>query len=237
MEFHAYHLDTDVQKPEGWTEVFDEIKKDEKYNQLCTFLLEEQNLYRECVPIFPPKELIYNAFYLVNSPSNVKVVILGQDPYINHGQAMGLSFSVPDDCKIPPSLRNIYKNLQKTMGKEIPKTGNLTAWANQGVLLLNTALTVRFNASNSHQRQWSFFTDFVIQWISEHCENVVFMLWGNHAMKKTKYINPEKHLVLTGLHPSPLSHLGGGEHKFISLPHFVECNRYLEEKGKQPIMW
>lgn len=233
-----YHLETDVVVPEAWNQMFTEIKEnpESKYTELCEFLFQQQELYKQYSEFFPPKQLVFQAFALT-SPEHVKVVILGQDPYHQVGQAMGLSFSVPDGIQIPPSLRNIFKNLQRHVGKAIPKTGDLTGWTTQGVLLLNTALTVQSNRPNSHQQAWKPFTNAIIQWISDHCDKVVFLLWGNHAILKKSFIDENKHLVLTGLHPSPLSNRQGGEHPFLELPHFRICNEYLQSHGKEPIEW
>jgi len=239
-DFIPYDLQTDVPIPNGWQDLFMEIQEQcpTEYQQLRQFLLTEQTTYKQYVPLYPPKELLFHAFVHVPTPMDLKVVILGQDPYHQPGQAMGLSFSIPPDCSpLPPSLRNIFKNIQHHTGKDIPTSGDLTNWAQQGVLLLNTALTVRQGNPNCHQQRWAFFTDYIIQWISDHCDGVVFMLWGKHAQKKQCFINEEKHLVLTGLHPSPLSNRGSGTHPFIELTHFLECNNYLQQHGKTAIMW
>ncbi len=183
--------------------------------------------------IYPPGKLIFNAFEHC-SWDKLRVVILGQDPYINPGQAMGLSFSVPDGLPKPPSLLNIFKELKKETGQEIPVSGNLTYWADQGVLLLNTVLTVRAGLSNSHQgKGWETFTDEVIQLISREKEQVVFMLWGSPARKKAQLVDAGKHLILESAHPSPMS----VERGFFGNGHFVKCNEYLQSKGLNPINW
>jgi uracil-DNA glycosylase len=183
--------------------------------------------------IYPPGKLIFNAFEHCTL-EKLRVVILGQDPYINPGQAMGLSFSVPDGMPKPPSLLNIFKEIKKETGKEIPVSGNLTHWADQGVLLLNTVLTVQAGLSNSHQgKGWEIFTDEVIQLISREKNNVVFMLWGSPARKKAALVDEKKHLILESAHPSPMS----VERGFFGNDHFVKCNQYLQSKGLNPINW
>ena len=183
--------------------------------------------------VYPPPKLIFNAF--ARCPfDKVKVVILGQDPYINPGQAHGLSFSVPDGIAPPPSLQNIYKEIKDDIGAEVPASGNLERWADQGVLLLNATLTVNAKLSNSHQGWgWEKFTDAVIQKISDEKDHVVFMLWGRYAQEKGKNIDWEKHLILTAAHPSPFSAYNG----FFGCKHFSQANRYLEEHGLKPIRW
>ncbi|KEO72617.1 uracil-DNA glycosylase [Anditalea andensis] len=183
--------------------------------------------------IYPLKENIFEAFN--KSPlEHTKVVILGQDPYHGPGQAHGLSFSVPEGVKLPPSLRNIFKEIQRDFGQPMAESGNLVKWAEQGVLLLNATLTVRKGEAGSHQNKgWEVFTDEVIKAISYHREGVVFMLWGSYAQKKTKLINPNKHLILKGPHPSPLSAYRG----FIGSGHFSSANEYLVHLGNAPIKW
>lgn len=183
--------------------------------------------------IFPPGKLIFNAFNQC-SFSDLKVVILGQDPYHGPGQAHGLCFSVNDGVPFPPSLRNIFKELKNDVNKEIPASGNLTSWAEQGVLLLNATLTVRANQAGSHQKKgWEQFTDAVIHKINEEKENVVFILWGNYAISKGKFIDQKKHLVLTSVHPSPLSASRG----YFGNHHFSRTNEFLKENGLSPIDW
>ena len=183
--------------------------------------------------IFPPAGQIFNAFNTCPF-NNVKVVILGQDPYHGPGQAHGLCFSVNDGIQFPPSLQNIFKEITSDLGIPAPKTGNLTRWAEQGVLLLNATLTVRASQAGSHQgKGWEEFTDAVIKTISEKAENVVFILWGSYAIKKKSLINASKHCILTSPHPSPLSSYRG----FFGCKHFSQTNTYLTSKGKTPIEW
>lgn len=182
--------------------------------------------------IYPPGNLIFNAYDQV-SPESVKVVILGQDPYHNPGEAMGLSFSVPKGVKVPPSLKNIYKELANDLGLDIPSHGDLTFWANQGVFLLNAFLTVEKNNAASHRDiGWSHFTDATIQYLSDHFENIVFMLWGNFAKNKKTLIDSTKHLVLEAAHPSPLA-----GNAFQGCGHFSKANEYLKQNGKNSIDW
>lgn len=183
--------------------------------------------------IFPPAGQIFNAFNTCPF-NNVKVVILGQDPYHGPGQAHGLCFSVNDGVQFPPSLQNIFKEITSDLGIPAPKTGNLTRWAEQGVLLLNATLTVRASQAGSHQgKGWEEFTDAVIKIISEKAENVVFILWGSYAIKKKALIDASKHCILTAPHPSPLSSYRG----FFGCKHFSQTNTYLASKGKTPIEW
>ena len=183
--------------------------------------------------IFPPAGQIFNAFNTCPF-NNVKVVILGQDPYHGPGQAHGLCFSVNDGIQFPPSLQNIFKEITSDLGIPAPKTGNLTRWAEQGVLLLNATLTVRASQAGSHQgKGWEEFTDAVIKTISEKAENVVFILWGSYAIKKKSLIDASKHCILTAPHPSPLSSYRG----FFGCKHFSQTNTYLTSKGKTPIEW
>ncbi len=182
--------------------------------------------------IYPPGPLLFNAFNLTPLPE-VKVVILGQDPYHNVGQAMGLSFSVPRTEKIPPSLKNIYKELAEDVGTSIPNHGDLSSWAAQGVLMLNAMLTVEANLAGSHKDiGWQKFTDAVIKKISDENEGVVFLLWGNFAKAKGVSIDKEKHFVLEAAHPSPLA--GGA---FFGNKHFSQTNVLLKKQGKTPINW
>ena len=184
---------------------------------------------------YPPKELIFAAFNHC-SFLNTKVVIIGQDPYHGKGEANGLCFSVNDGVKIPPSLRNIYRELVDDLSSIfMPNSGNLTSWANQGVLLLNASLTVREDQPNSHKHlQWGTFTDAVIQLLSEEKEQLVFLLWGSFAHKKGNKIDRKKHLVLECGHPSPMS---ANQGKWFGNKHFSRTNAYLESKGLKPINW
>lgn len=185
-------------------------------------------------PCFPPSRLVFNAFNLC--PFNeVKVVIMGQDPYHEPGQAMGLSFSVPEGVAIPPSLQNIFKEIQADLGKPLPASGDLTRWASQGVLLLNATLTVQAHVANSHQGLgWSVFTDAAIRALSAHREHLVFMLWGGYARSKRSLIDGQRHLILESVHPSPLSANRGG---WFGNHHFSRCNAYLRLHGLTEIDW
>ena len=198
------------------------------FQKLLAFLDEEANTQT----LYPPNPLILNAFSKCHFDA-VKVVILGQDPYHGEGQANGLCFSVNEGVKIPPSLKNIFKEIQSDLGQEMPTSGNLERWAEQGVLLLNAILTVRANKAASHRNKgWEQFTNAVIRLISERKDKVVFLLWGNYAQEKGKIIDEEKQLVLKTAHPSPLS-----AKKFFGSQHFSQTNYYLEQYDKQPINW
>ena len=184
--------------------------------------------------VYPPAGLIFNALDSCPLPQ-IRVVILGQDPYHGAGQAHGLSFSVPEGIAHPPSLINIFKELESDTGKEYPKHGSLTSWASQGVLLLNATLTVEASKAGSHQNKgWELFTDAVIDVISAQCNHVVFMLWGNYAKQKGKRIDRERHLVLTSGHPSPLSANRG---LWFGNRHFSQANAFLTSKGRPAIDW
>jgi len=213
-----------------WKEILSGIPEQEYFVKLLNFL------NKECAKnkvIFPPKEQWFKAFELT-SFNDTQVVILGQDPYHGKGQAQGLSFSVKENIPIPPSLRNIFKELQSDLGCTIPNNGNLTAWAENGVLLLNSVLTVEINSPGSHaNRGWETFTDSVIEILSKNKNNLVFMLWGAYAQKKRNLIDSEKHLILTSPHPSPFSaHTG-----FFGCKHFSQANKYLQSHGHQLINW
>lgn len=183
---------------------------------------------------YPPGSLIFNAFNLCPF-DRVKVVIIGQDPYHEPGQAQGLSFSVPEGVPFPPSLQNIFKEIQLDLGKPMPPTGDLTRWAEQGVLLLNATLTVRAHQAASHQRHgWEQFTDAAIRALNAERENLVFILWGGYARSKVQLIDRSRHLVLESVHPSPLSANRGG---WFGNHHFSQCNAYLREHGEQEIDW
>lgn len=183
--------------------------------------------------VYPPGNLIFNAFDLC--PFNkVKVVIIGQDPYHGPGQAHGLCFSVLPGVQFPPSLRNIFKELNADVGKPIPETGDLTDWAKQGVFLLNATLTVQAHNAGSHQKKgWETFTDNVIKLLANNRENLVFILWGAYAQRKKELINKNKHFILESVHPSPLSASRG----FFGNNHFSKTNQFLTSKGKQEINW
>lgn len=183
---------------------------------------------------YPPGSLIFNAFNLCPF-DRVKVVIIGQDPYHEPGQTQGLSFSVPEGVPFPPSLQNIFKEIQFDLGKPMPPTGDLTRWAEQGVLLLNATLTVRAHQAASHQRHgWEQFTDAAIRALNAEREHLVFILWGGYARSKAQLINRSRHLVLESVHPSPLSANRGG---WFGNHHFSQCNAYLREHGEQEIDW
>jgi uracil-DNA glycosylase len=182
---------------------------------------------------FPPKEDIFTAFNLTPL-KKVKVVVIGQDPYHGEGQAHGLAFSVKKDVKTPPSLKNIYKELNDDLGVQIPTHGNLEAWAKQGVLMINNVLTVEQGKAGSHQKKgWEKFTDKVISIINEHTSNTVFLLWGSPAQKKASKVDESKHLLLKSVHPSPLSAYRG----FFGCKHFSKTNDYLKLKNKSQINW
>lgn len=206
----------------------DEFEKD--YFLKLIHFVRQQYTTQVC---YPPGPLIFNAFW--QTPiDQVKVVILGQDPYHGPGQAHGLCFSVRDGIPFPPSLKNIFQEIHAETGAPVPATGDLTRWARQGVFLLNTCLTVRQHQAFSHSNQgWETFTDAVISTISRHCNNVVFLLWGTPAGRKATLIDPHKHHILTSAHPSPLSAYRG----FFGNNHFIRCNDYLVRHGKQPIQW
>lgn len=185
-------------------------------------------------PCYPPGRLIFNAFNLCPY-DRVRVVIIGQDPYHEPGQAMGLSFSVPDGVALPPSLLNIYKEIRDDLGVEVSSSGDLTRWSEQGVLLLNATLTVRAHQANSHQRLgWTTFTDAAIRALSDGRDHLVFMLWGGFARGKKYLIDSSRHLVLESVHPSPLSANRGG---WFGQHQFSRCNAYLVEHGMEPISW
>lgn len=206
----------------------DEFEKDYFVN-LAQFVKQEFKTHK----VYPPAKLIFSAFD--ECPFELlKIVILGQDPYHGPGQAHGLCFSVNDGIPFPPSLRNIFKELKNDTGKEIPASGNLLPWAKQGVLLLNATLTVRANQAGSHQNKgWETFTDAVIQRINQEKKHLVFILWGNYAISKKILIDQHKHLVLTSVHPSPLSASRG----FFGNHHFSRANAYLEKNGLKTIEW
>lgn len=200
------------------------------FSQLTDFVRHEY----ATTTCYPPGRLIFNAFNLCPFDS-VKVVIIGQDPYHEAGQAMGLSFSVPDGVAMPPSLQNIFKEIQGDLGIGVPQSGNLTRWVEQGVLLLNATLTVRAHQAGSHQRHgWERFTDAAISRLSEGRDHLVFILWGGYARSKASLIDRSRHLVLESVHPSPLSANRGG---WFGNHHFSRCNEYLAGHGMGPINW
>lgn len=215
------------------TEEWDEILKDEfaspSYLKLREFLKTEYSSH----VVYPSMYDIFNSMKKT-AFGEIKAVILGQDPYHERGQAMGLSFSVPKGIEKPPSLVNIFKEIKTETGDDMPESGDLTGWAEQGVLLLNTVLTVREHAANSHRgKGWEEFTDGIIKKISSERENVVFLLWGGNARSKKPLIDTGKHLVLECAHPSPLSAYNG----FFGCGHFIKANEYLIKHGKLPIEW
>lgn len=212
-----------------WLEVLQPEFNKPYFTELKSFLQEEKRTYK----VFPPGNRIFAAFD--HTPfSKVKVVILGQDPYHNDGQAHGLCFSVPDGIAIPPSLVNIYKELNSDLGVPIPRSGNLEKWANQGVLLLNATLTVRAYQAGSHQKRgWENFTDEVIRQLSARHSGLVFILWGSYAQAKESMIDTSKHYILKAVHPSPLSVYRG----FFGCRHFSKTNELLAGADKEPIDW
>ncbi|MFD1164263.1 uracil-DNA glycosylase [Sphingobacterium daejeonense] len=214
----------------SWDSIIKPLFQTSKLQELSEFVRNERSVHQ----VFPSADLVFNAFRLTPL-NNLKVVILGQDPYHNDGQAHGLSFSVPAGIAIPPSLRNIYTELVTDIpGFKYPNHGNLSKWAEQGVLLLNATLTVRAHEAGSHQKKgWEFFTDEIIKSISDQAENVVFLLWGSYAIKKSALIDSKKHLILTAVHPSPLSVYRG----FFGCAHFSKANEYLRYHNKLPIDW
>ncbi|MFY8034831.1 MAG: uracil-DNA glycosylase [Flexibacteraceae bacterium] len=218
-----------VQIEPSWKEAIGAEFEKTYFKQLVTFIRDEYSNHI----VYPPGKMLFNAFNYC--PFNeVKVVIIGQDPYHGQGQAHGLSFSVQDGVPIPPSLENIYKELVSDIGVPYPESGNLTHWAKQGVLLLNTVLSVREKEPQSHQNKgWEFFTDAVIRAISERKDPVVFILWGSPAQKKEAIIDSGKHLILKAVHPSPLSAYRG----FFGSKPFSQTNAFLEKQGKTPIAW
>lgn len=220
----------DVKIEPGWKEELQFEFHKSYFQQIVTFLKIEKSQGKT---IYPPGSLIFNAFN--QTPfSKVKVVILGQDPYHGFGQAHGLSFSVPDGIKPPPSLINIFKELHKDIGMPIPTSGNLTKWALRGVLLLNSVLTVRANEPASHAKLgWTNFTDEVISKISKQKEGVIFLLWGKYAQEKQQLIDETKHHVLKAAHPSPFS----ADKGFFGCRHFSKTNQFLMLSGKDPIDW
>lgn len=206
-----------------------------KIKETQEYINNKKTLFKGKIGIYPPNENIFKAFSYFDF-TDTKVVILGQDPYHQPGQAMGLSFSVPKGVKIPPSLVNIFKELKKDSeikNYKIPDHGDLTSWAKQGVLLLNAALTVQQSKASSHSKKWNFITDEIIKHISDNLQGVVFMLWGNYAKNKSPLIDAKKHLILTAIHPSPLSANRG----WFGNGGFSKTNKYLTENGKTNIKW
>ncbi len=223
---------TFVRRPDledAWYEALKEEFATPYFVDIKSFLLEEKKHH----VVFPPSPLIFNAFNLTPF-DDVKVVILGQDPYHNVGQAHGLAFSVPDGIQKPPSLQNIFKELNQDLGIPIPEHGNLEKWAKEGVLLLNASLTVRAHEAASHAKiGWQRFTDAAIKALSDKKQNLVFILWGNCAIAKENLIDHNKHLILKTVHPSPLSASRG----FFGCHHFSKTNEYLINHNIKPIDW
>jgi uracil-DNA glycosylase len=219
----------DVKLESTWKERLNSEFEKPYFKDLISFVKQE---YSTGI-VFPPGSQIFNAFENC-SFNDTKVVIIGQDPYHGPRQANGLSFSVNDGIAIPPSLRNIFKEIQAETGQAIPTSGNLERWAKPGVLLLNATLTVRANQAGSHQKKgWEKFTDAVIKVISDEKESVVFMLWGAYAQKKGEIIDSSRHLVLQSAHPSPFA----ADRGFFGNNHFIKANEYLASRGLAPIQW
>lgn len=215
---------------QSWSDILRDYKENSQFKETLAFVEEQLQQGKQ---IFPQKKDIFNAFKLC-SFNKLKVVILGQDPYHNVNQAHGLAFSVQDGIKPPPSLINIYKELQSDLNIPISSSGNLSAWARQGVFLLNTVLTVQAHQPHSHANKgWENFTDHVISQISQYKKHIVFLLWGIPAQRKKKFIDSQKHFILEASHPSPLSAYRG----FLGAKHFLKCNQYLLEHGFQSIDW
>lgn len=213
----------------SWQPYLKEEFEQPYFENLVGFVKREYTNYK----VYPPGNKIFAAFDAC-SFEDLKVVIIGQDPYHGQGQANGLCFSVDDNIKVPPSLRNIYKEINTDLGKDIPESGNLSRWAEQGVLMLNATLTVRANTPGSHQNKgWEEFTDAVIKQIAEKKSNLVFMLWGAYAQRKGAVVDKQKHLVLSSPHPSPFSAHRG----FLGNKHFSQCNDYLKKNGLATIDW
>ncbi len=213
----------------GWKELLKDEFEKSYFVQLRQFVDNEYNSQT----IFPPKSQIFNAFNLCPL-SETRVVILGQDPYHDVNQAHGLCFSVNEGVKIPPSLKNIYKEIQSDCGIMSPTNGNLEGWARQGVLLLNATLTVRAHQAGSHQQKgWEEFTDCAIKYLAHKKKNIVFLLWGAYAGKKSAFINPSNHLILKSAHPSPLSAYRG----FLGNKHFSQTNEYIRSNGLREVEW
>ncbi|OCL84839.1 uracil-DNA glycosylase [Arcobacter porcinus] len=214
----------------SWEDIINLEKKKDYYKKLK---IEIEERYKNFI-VFPEKENIFKAFTLTKL-DNLKIVILGQDPYHGYDQAQGLAFSTPKDIKNPPSMQNILKEIENDLGrKSFCQDGDLTSWAKQGVLLLNTVLTVEQGKAGSHQKLgWEIFTDNIIKYINENCKDIVFILWGAPAIKKSSLINKDKHHILTSVHPSPLSAYRG----FFGSKHFSKTNEILRKINKEPINW
>ncbi|UII30302.1 uracil-DNA glycosylase [Fulvivirga ulvae] len=219
----------DVKIASSWKQHLENEFNKEYFHNLVNFVRNEYKTHT----VYPPGKEIFNAFDHCDFEA-VKVVIIGQDPYHGPGQANGLCFSVRDGIRKPPSLLNIFKEIKNDLGKEIPESGNLERWANQGVLLLNATLTVRANTAGSHQNKgWEEFTDSVIKKLSDEKEGLVFLLWGSYAQKKGVVIDENKHYVLKCAHPSPFA----ADRGFFGCKHFSKTNEYLRKIGKTEIDW
>ena len=220
---------TDVQIEESWKAALQNEFQQDYFAAIKAFLVQAK---KDGKRIYPPGKLIFNAFN-VTPFSQVKVVILGQDPYHNPGEAMGLCFSVPKGTRVPPSLKNIYKEMNRDLQLPIPNHGDLSPWTKQGVFMLNAMLTVEHKKAGSHKKiGWQKFTDAVIQTLSKEKEGLIFMLWGNFAKSKKELIDQQKHFVLESVHPSPLA--GNG---FQGCGHFSKANELLAQQGKEVIDW
>jgi len=219
----------EVRIDSSWKEHLQQEFDKPYFKELTDFVRQEYST----TEVFPPARLIFNAFDLCPF-DQVKVVIIGQDPYHGPGQAHGLCFSVNDGIQFPPSLKNIFKEIESDLGRPVPASGNLTRWAQQGVLLLNATLTVRAHQAGSHQKRgWETFTDAVIRELATRRDGLVFILWGSYAQKKGAFIDRNRHLVLQSAHPSPLSAYNG----FFGNHHFSQANHWLESHGQHPIDW
>lgn len=215
--------------PRSWESIVSDIIKDKRFQELNKFVDECYNSERI---IYPHLSKIFYSFELLR-PENVKVILIGQDPYHGQDQAMGLSFSVPVGHRIPPSLRNIFKEYMEDLSLPYPQSGDLTKWAKEGVLLLNSVLTVEHKNAGSHANKgWEWFTDQIITRLSEDQANLVFLLWGKFAQQKKSLIDADKHLILEAAHPSPLA-----RNKFSGCQHFSKTNLYLSNKHKKTINW
>ena len=219
----------EVEIAKEWRDLLGDEFEREYFKELIDFVGLEYSQYT----IYPKESNIFRAFDKC-SPQDVKVVIIGQDPYHGEGQANGLSFSVAEDIPLPPSLRNIFKEINSDLNTPIPSTGELDRWAEQGVLLLNSVLTVRQNSAGSHAKKgWEIFTDSVVRRVAKHNNGVVYMLWGAYAQKKAAFVDAEANCILKSVHPSPLSSYRG----FFGCKHFSKANEYLQSMGKLPIIW
>lgn len=222
-------MSADVKIAPSWKKKLENEFEKPYFGQLISFVKSEYQAHQ----VYPPGKEIFRAFDCADF-DNVRVVIIGQDPYHGVGQANGLCFSVHEGVTMPPSLKNIFKEIQSDLGKPFPKTGELERWANQGVLLLNATLTVRASSPGSHQNKgWETFTDAVIKEVSDKKNNVVFLLWGSYAQKKGEIIDRSRHLVLMSAHPSPFS----ADRGFFGNKHFSKTNEYLRSKGLKEIEW